>query len=81
MTSSKRMMATAVVLATCTACTSALAESPRQFSGVAAFYSTNYSGRTAAAKAMTRKNIPLRTAVSHSVRVYGSPIRDRSGAS
>ena len=47
MTSSKRMMATAVVLATCTACTSALAESPRQFSGVAAFYSTNYSGRTA----------------------------------
>lgn len=80
MTSSKRMMAT-VVLATCTACTSALAESPRQFSGVAAFYSTNYSGRTAAANAMTRKNIPLRTAVSHSVRVYGSPIRDRSGAS
>jgi rare lipoprotein A len=25
----------------------ALAESPRQFSGVAAYYSTNYSGRTA----------------------------------
>ena len=26
---------------------SAFAESPRQFSGVAAYYSTNYSGRTA----------------------------------
>ena len=41
-----------VVLATCTACTSAFAESPRQFSGVAAFYSTNYSGRTACSEAL-----------------------------
>jgi rare lipoprotein A len=40
-------MATCAVLLTCGASDLAVAKSPRQFSGVAAFYSSDYSGRTA----------------------------------
>ena len=71
MTSSKRMMATAVVLATCTACTSALAESPRQFSGVAAFYSTNYSGRTACGE----RYDPKKYTAAHRSLPFGTRLR------
>ncbi|MGB2594285.1 MAG: septal ring lytic transglycosylase RlpA family protein [Pseudolabrys sp.] len=71
MTSSKRMMATAVVLATCTACTSALAESPRQFSGVAAFYSTNYAGRTACGE----RYDPKKYTAAHRSLPFGTRLR------
>lgn len=71
MTSSKRMMATAVVLATCTACTSALAESPRQFSGVAAFYSTNYSGPTACGE----RYDPKKYTAAHRSLPFGTRLR------
>ena len=70
MTSSKRMMAT-VVLATCTACTSAFAESPRQFSGVAAFYSTNYSGRTACGE----RYDPKKYTAAHRSLPFGTRLR------
>ena len=39
--------ATGVVLISCLASTSAFAEKARQFSGIAAFYSPDYSGKTA----------------------------------
>jgi rare lipoprotein A len=70
MTSSKRMLAT-VVLATCAACTTALAESPRQFSGVAAFYSTNYSGRTACGE----RYDPKKYTAAHRSLPFGTRLR------
>ena len=70
MTSSKRMMAT-VVLATCTACTSAFAETPRQFSGVAAFYSTNYAGRTACGE----RYDPKKYTAAHRSLPFGTRLR------
>ncbi|MGB8103507.1 MAG: septal ring lytic transglycosylase RlpA family protein [Pseudolabrys sp.] len=70
MTSSKPMMST-VVLATCTACTSAFAESPRQFSGVAAFYSTNYFGRTACGE----RYDPKKYTAAHRSLPFGTRLR------
>jgi rare lipoprotein A len=70
MTSSKRMMAT-LVLATCAACTSAFAESPRQFSGVAAFYSTNYAGRTACGE----RYDPKKYTAAHRSLPFGTRLR------
>ncbi|MFZ0067880.1 MAG: septal ring lytic transglycosylase RlpA family protein [Pseudolabrys sp.] len=70
MTSSKRMLAT-VVLATCAACTTALAESPRQFSGVAAFYSTNYSGSTACGE----RYDPKKYTAAHRSLPFGTRLR------
>jgi rare lipoprotein A len=69
MTSSKRIMAT-VALVSCTACT-AFAESPRQFSGVAAFYSTNYSGRTACGQ----RYDPQKYTAAHRSLPFGTRLR------
>jgi rare lipoprotein A len=46
MSSNKCLMAV-VLISCCPAWTGAFAQSSKAFSGVAAFYSTNYSGRTA----------------------------------
>lgn len=70
MTSSKRMLVT-VVLATCAACTTAFAESPRQFSGVAAFYSTNYSGPTACGE----RYDPKKYTAAHRSLPFGTRLR------
>jgi rare lipoprotein A len=64
-------MTATVVLATCTACTSAFAESPRQFSGVASFYNTNYSGRTACGESYD----PKKYTAAHRSLPFGTRLR------
>jgi rare lipoprotein A len=70
MTSNERMMAT-VALVYCTACTAAFAESPRGFTGVAAFYSTNYSGRTACGE----RYDPKKYTAAHRSLPFGTRLR------
>jgi rare lipoprotein A len=70
MTSNERTMA-AVVVACCTACTSAFAQSPRGFTGVAAFYSTDYSGRTACGE----RYDPKKYTAAHRSLPFGTRLR------
>jgi rare lipoprotein A len=49
----------------------AFAESPRQFSGVAAFYSTNYSGRTACGD----RYDPVKFTAAHRSLPFGTRLR------
>lgn len=70
MTANERMMA-AVVLVYCAACTTAFAESPRGFTGVAAFYSTNYSGKTACGE----RYDPKKYTAAHRSLPFGTRLR------
>jgi len=70
MTSHERMMV-AGIFACCTACTAASAEGPRGFSGVAAFYSTNYSGKTACGE----RYDPKRFTAAHRSLPFGTRLR------
>jgi rare lipoprotein A len=70
MTSNEGMRAAALVVC-CTACTSAFAQSPRGFTGVAAFYSTNYSGRTACGE----RYDPKKYTAAHRSLPFGTRLR------
>jgi rare lipoprotein A len=70
MTSKGRATA-AVVVACCTTCTTAFAESPQGFTGVAAFYSTDYSGRTACGE----RYDPKKYTAAHRSLPFGTRLR------
>lgn len=61
----------ALVVACCTTCTTAFAQSPRGFTGIAAFYSTNYSGRTACGE----RYDPKKYTAAHRSLPFGTHLR------
>jgi rare lipoprotein A len=69
MTSNKRR--TAAIFVCCIASTSASAQGPREFSGVAAFYSSDYSGRTACGQ----RYDPKKFTAAHRSLPFGTRLR------
>lgn len=70
MTSNKWLMAV-VLVSHCPAWTSAFAQSSKGFSGVAAFYSTDYSGRTACGE----RYDPKKYTAAHRSLPFGTRLR------
>ena len=66
----KLMMAGLILVPNVVSC-DAFAESPRQFSGVAAYYSTNYSGRTACGD----RYDPTKLTAAHRSLPFGTRLR------
>ena len=62
---------TGVALASCLASGSAIAQSAREFSGVAAYYSNDYSGRTAAGE----RYDPNKFTAAHRSLPFGTRLR------
>lgn len=60
-----------LTLACCVVCNDAFAQSTRQFSGVAAFYSVDYSGRTACGE----RYDPKKLSAAHRSLPFGTRLR------
>jgi rare lipoprotein A len=60
-----------LMLTCCVGPGEAVAQSPRQFSGVAAFYSTDYAGRTAGGE----RYDPKKFTAAHRSLPFGTPLR------
>jgi hypothetical protein len=58
----------------------AVAQPPHQFTGVAAYYSTEYSAAPPVATSMIRRNSPRRTVASPLARACALLIPDRNAA-
>jgi rare lipoprotein A len=64
-------MAAGLALTCCVVCSDAFAQSTRQFSGVAAFYSVDYSGRTACGE----RYDPKKLTAAHRSLPFGTRLR------